>query len=176
MKMRFELIRDLMLRLDEKVELNVGNCDAVLEAQIEKSPLPMDLKRVFQWSWANNYGTVGNYRIHSVKDAFANERFDLLIKANMIGIGSARNGDMLVVRFSNENCEVGFLNHIELAVAIDEDKAPHDFYVKVCGTLDELLFRLIEDRYLPIDYWAALELSELHSELQKEDQRPDSTV
>jgi hypothetical protein len=171
--MRFELIRDLMQRLDARGGLSVDHCDAALAARIEELPLPLDLKRIFQWSWANKSYRVGKYRISSVKDAFSSEWFDLLIKANMIEIGSALNGDMLVVQFSNKNCEVGLLNHIELAVAIDEGKLPQDFYVKVCGTLDELLYRLVEDRHVPIDYWAARELSELQSEMQKEDQSPD---
>jgi hypothetical protein len=168
-RMRYELIRDLMRRLDEKWGLKVGNCEAALAEKIEKLPLPLHLKRIFQWSWANKWAQVGNHRISSVKEAFTNEWFDLLINANMVEIGSAISGDMLVVLFSQEKCEVGFLNHIELAVAIDEGKNPRDFYVRVCGSLDELLYRFVEDRYLPLDYDTALESAQLQSEMDKDD-------
>ncbi len=168
MDVRYNLIRDLMHRLGERSNLAVGHCDAELAERIEKLPIPMRLKRVFQWAWLTKSGHVGVYWLNSTQDVLSQQWSDLLIKAEMLDIGSARNGDELVLRFSNDENEVGFLNHVELAVAADEGKDPRDFYTKVCGSLDELLLRLVEHKYLPLDYWVATELNELKLDMQKD--------
>jgi hypothetical protein len=165
--MRYELIRDLLHHLDTKYDLAVGNCEAELANRIKSLPLPLGLKHVFMWSWPTKSAQAGRYYIYRVPDVFSGEWFGLLLESRMLGIGSAANGDELVVKFSQEDCEVGFLDHVELAVAIDEGKSPATFYTKVCASLDDLLLRLVEGKFLPIDYWSACDLNELKAERQK---------
>ncbi len=157
---RYNLIHDLTHHLDEKGVFSVGNCDSDLSARIEKLSLPIDLKRVFQWTWANKGGRLGEwkYYLDSTETIFSCEWFDRLLAAKMLEIGSAANGDSLVIKFSDESCEVGLLNCIEL---VGEEAAdPNGFYVTVSESLDDLLLRMVEDKFLPIDYWSARQFSE----------------
>ena len=157
--MRHFLIRDLMLYLDRDGVLGVDHCNKELADRIEKLPLPLDLKRTFQWNWATKYADLGRYRFKRVDQVFSGEYFEQLLAAQMIEIGTAHDGSNLVVRFTSEDCEVGLLDGDNLAG--EEFAAPANYYVMVCGSLDELLFRLAENRFLPIDYCSASDLRDL---------------
>ena len=157
--MRHFLIRDLMLHLDRDGVLGVDHCKKELADRIEKLALPLNLKRTFQWNWATRYADLGKYRINSVDEVFSGEYFTQLLAAQMLEIGSACDGSNLVVRFTSEECEVGLLDGATLAG--EEFATPANHYVKVCGSLDELLFRLAEKMFLPADYCSACDLREL---------------
>jgi hypothetical protein len=145
--------------LDRNGALGVEKCKKELADRIEKLPLPLDLKRAFQWNWATKSARINKYRFEPLENAFSCEYFDRLLAARMIEICTALNGDPVVVHFTREDCEVGILEAVKLAG--EENAAPLDFYVKVCGSLDELLFRLAENMFLPIDYYSACNLHEL---------------
>jgi hypothetical protein len=82
----------------------------------------------------------------------------------MIPIGAARNGDPLVLSFPFEDrCEVGLVSHEHLWS--DDDFDARVAYVCVTKTVEEYLLRSVEGKYLPIDYYAAQELSELRREM-----------
>ena len=158
-EIRFDLISDLLHHLDKGGSLGIATCSVELQAFIEGLDLPMNLKRIFQWRWASTWANVGTYRIGSVEEVFYGEWFDRLYSDRMLKIGSAKNGDAVVVRVLDDRCEVGLINSAEFAG--DEDLPPGHFYVGVCGGLDDLLFRLAEGKFLPVDYFSALQLSQL---------------
>ena len=167
-KIHYELIRDLMLHLGRSYGFVVDNCNAETATRIESLPLPMNLKRVFQWTWINDRQCdFGVYRLDKTSDIFSTEWFERLIRSNMLEIGSACNGDNLILKFSSVDCEVGLLNGSRFA-GEEEDTDPEAFYVKVCGSLDELLLRLAEKQFLPYDYVSAQALADLKSEIEKE--------
>jgi hypothetical protein len=151
-----------MLHLDRAGALGVDNCDAALAAKIETLHLPLSLKRIFQWCWASKSAQIGKYYFKSTSAVFSGEWFERLLDSNMLHIGSALNGDALIVQFSDKECEVGLFDSTTFAG--EDDGSPRDFYVRICWSLDELLSRLADNAFLPIDHQSASELAELRKE------------
>jgi hypothetical protein len=83
----------------------------------------------------------------------------------MLPIGSAINGDLLVLSFTEESCEVGLVSHDEFW----EDGDARSAYVAVTPSIDEFLWRAAEGRYLPIDFYAADELQEMRKKIAPEE-------
>lgn len=163
--MRPELIRDLFIYLDRGNDLKVGNCPPKANQTLEEMPLPIDLKRVLQWYWTNNGSKVGAYNLFSVEEILARDDLSRLLALQMLQIGFAANGDPLVLRFSEAECEVGLLSHDQFW---SEEEFTEDMYAKVTGSIDEFLWRAAEGRYLPVDYYAAAELLEMRREADGE--------
>lgn len=157
--LNLELTRDLLHHLDRSGDLGLVTCEKALSEQVEKLPIPMKLKRVLQWTWPAKTAYALKFPIYGLKEILSNEWLDRLLAAEMIQISSSKSGDQIVVSFASESCEVGFVNCIELAG--DEEISPRAIYVPFCSGLDEFLFRLAEQRYMPVDYVAAVELLEM---------------
>lgn len=160
--MRADLIRDLFQHLDADGSLQVGNCPASASRTLEELALPVSLKRVLQWYWTNRGGEVGPYSLYSVEEFLSNEDFSKLIAASMITIGFAANGDPLVLRFSEERCEVGLISHDEFWPDGGEAKSA---YSVVTASIEEYLWRAAEGHYLPVDSYAASQLVEMRTEI-----------
>ncbi len=159
--MRTDLIRDLFQHLDADGSLQVGRCPNDADLALEKLPLPLGLKRVLQWYWPTRGGQLGAYTVYSVEECLANADLPSLILANMFPIGCAANGDPLVVCFNEKQCAVGLVSHDQFW---EENANPKTTYVEVTASIDELLWRAAEGRYLPVDYYAASELVEMRKE------------
>lgn len=162
--MRTNLISDLFEHLDADGSLEVGNCPEAANRTLEAMPLPIDVKRVLQWYWTNAGGEVGGYTLHSVEESLVNDDLPKLVPVGMFPIGYAANGDPLVLCFTEERCAVGLVSHDLLW---EEEGSPSEAYVEVTGSIEEFLWRAVEGRYLPVDYYAASELLEMRKELDK---------
>ena len=159
--MRTELIRDLFIYLDRDHSLAVGRCPEKAKHALEEMPLPIDVKRILQWYWTNTGGSVGAYTLYGVEELLTKDDQPRLLAMGMLQIGFAANGDLLVLRFTEESCAVGLISHDEFwSEDCDEDY----IYAEVTGSVDEFLWRAAEGRYLPIDYYAAIELIEMRRE------------
>jgi hypothetical protein len=157
-EIRYNLINDLMHHLDRNGALNLIACDQEQKAFIEALDMPMMLKRMFQWQWASTWADVGTYSMAPVAQIFSGEWFHRLFACGMLSLGSAKNGDNLLLRMHPDRYEMGLLNSTQFA-GEDADASPEPYYVKICDSLDELLLRLVENRFLPIDYDSAVELN-----------------
>ncbi|HWE40781.1 MAG TPA: hypothetical protein VG406_29845 [Isosphaeraceae bacterium] len=83
---------------------------------------------------------------------------------SMVPIGSARNGDPLVIRVIGEKeYEVGLVSHDQLWG--NPDLEAGRAYVRVTSSLEEFLVRSAEGMYLPIDYYAAKDLAEVRASI-----------
>jgi hypothetical protein len=163
--MRTDLISDLFHHLNSAHKLGVGKCDKATHEKLERLEIPMDLRRTLQWYWTTLGGEVGGYELHSVNSIFQHEDFKQLSKYKMIPIGSAANGDILVINYQQENPAIGLVSHDELW----ESKGnPLEVYEVVTASIDEYLFRAVEKMYLPIDYYAARELNALKREMKSQ--------
>ncbi len=161
--MRSELIGDLLRHLDSDQGLKIGRCDKSTHEKLELLEIPLELKRSLQWNWTTSGGEMGDYSLDSVNSIFRHEDFDLLVKHKMIPIGSAINGDILVISYENENPAIGLVSHDELW---EMEVSPRDVYETVTESIDEFLFRAAEKMYLPFDYYSARELNELRREMK----------
>jgi len=162
--MRYELVKDLLHHLDSNGSLGIGNAEEKTTAILEELQIPIDLKRLLQWYWTKNGGQVGPYTLYSINKIPANDDYDQLLNYKMIPVGFAANGDILVIRFLDENCSVGLVSHDELR---EGESDPIEAYAEVTPSIDEYLWRAAESRYLPIDFYAASELVELRKSLSE---------
>ena len=61
----------------------------------------------------------------------------------MVPVGSARNGDLLVINFDGKaSAQIGLVSHDELW---EGDDPPGDLYVPVSDSVDEYLYRAAEE-------------------------------
>jgi hypothetical protein len=156
--MRYELAKDLLHHLDSDGSLGIGNADTKTTAILEDLQIPLDLKRLLQWSWTTRGGQVGPYVLYSVNEIPSNDDYEQLLKYRMIPVGYAANGDILVIHFVDEKYAVGLVSHDEFW---EGESDPLQAYAEVTPSIDEYLWRAAESRYLPIDFYSAIELVEL---------------
>jgi hypothetical protein len=162
--MRTELIRDLLWHLEANNALQLGNADERTTENLESLDIPMKLRRVLQWHWTTSGGEVGPYTLYPVHEILKDEYFEQLFKFAMLPIGYAMNGDILVIRFQGEGCCVGLVSHDQLW---EGETDPDAAFVEIVGSVEEYLWRSVERRYLPTDYYSAIELDNLKEEIAK---------
>lgn len=162
--MRMAVIRDLFQHLDRDGSLQLGDCSDAEKRKVEEMTLPRDVKHVLQRDWPTRGAEVGGYNLYTVKEILASEDLPRLLAVSMIQIGFARNGDLLVLSFSDDRCAVGLVSHDELWEDLEGD--PREMYVEVTGSIEEYLWRAAEGRYLPVDIYAADELLEMRREVE----------
>ncbi len=160
--MRYELITDLLHHLDASESLKIGYADEKNTEILEQLPIPLDLKRLLQWSWTTCGGQVGSYFLDSVNQIPVNDDYERLLRHKMLPIGYAANGDIVVLRFDTAECSVGLVSHDQLW---EGESDPDEAYVELTASIDQYLWRVTEGRYLPIDFYAASEWEELRREL-----------
>lgn len=165
-EIRHTLINDLMHHIDRNGALGLRECDPELRHFIEALEMPMMLKRMFQWNWVSTAADVGIYSLMPLTHVFSDEWFQRLFACGMLSLGYARNGDRVILRMFPDRYEMGLLNSTQFA-GEDDDASPEPFYAKICSSLDELLLRLVENRFLPMDYDSAFELNQLKQEMEE---------
>jgi hypothetical protein len=161
--MRAGVCSEFLHHLDSDGELKVGHSSKRFAACLEKANLPWDLQHLLRFDWPQRSGYLAHLRFNSAKEILADEFLGDLLKHHFLPIGSAPNGDMLVVRFDSDRCEVGFLTHEEYW---DQKEDPVKIYEPIAPTLESLLFRIVEGRYIPTDYYAAKEFNAFLTEDQ----------
>jgi hypothetical protein len=161
--MRAGVCSEFLHHLDFDGELKVGHCSRRFAAWLEKANLPWDLQHLLRFNWPQRSGYLAHLRFNSAREILADEFLVDLLKHHFLPIGSAPNGDMLVVRFDSDRCEVGFLTHEEYW---DQKQDPVKIYEPIAATLESLLFRIVEGRYIPTDYYAAKEFNAFLAEDQ----------
>lgn len=158
--MRDTLVTELIHYLESKEEdadWELEDCPKELSAQLEQLTIPLDLKRMLQWNWPNTSAFVYSYSLESVASICSHDYLQVLMKHGCFPIGSAGNGDEIVVRFTEDDVgAVGFASHDQLWEHPDEFD-PAKGFARIAHSLEEFLFRLAEGLYLPHDFHAAEE-------------------
>lgn len=166
LRMRDNLIDDLFRHLELRGDVGLGSPSSEETATIEDLPLPLELKRILQWKWPIQFGQVGPYSLYGVSDLLSDEDLMQLIEAGMVPIGYAINGDPLVIKFSANHHQVGLISHDEYWE--NRSAGPEKCYAKVASSLDELLWRAAEGKFLQIDFYATSELIEMKAETESD--------
>jgi len=148
--MNMNLCRDFISYLDQGGSLKSGNAPKNIEQWLEELNLPIDLLRFMQWSWPQTDCQMAHIRIRSSAP---------LLRQNFLNVGSAPNGDWFVIDFSTEACAPGFITHEEWSPWNDNSEDPRQFFQPIARTFDAFLYRIVEERYLPFDYYAAKEFN-----------------
>ena len=163
--MHSELISDLVHHLDyaREEDLRVGNCDKRLSDEIESWDIPMDLKRLLQWSWFNDL-FVGGHDLNSVAQIVDDRDRQRFMSDRLLGIGSCANGDMIAVDFREDECPVRFVSH---DILWESETRPRECSVLIFKSLAEFLLRIVEDKFIPIDYDSGCEFRHVVDEMAK---------
>ena len=112
-----------------------------------------------QWDWPQADCQIAHISIQSSTSFYADEATSPLLKHKFLNVGSAPNGDTFVIDFSNEACTPGFITHEEWSPWDNELQDPRQFFQPIGRTFDSFLYRVVEGKYLPTDYYAAREFN-----------------
>jgi hypothetical protein len=163
--MNSDLCKEFMSHLDDG-SLDVGNAPENVAAWLEKSKLPMDLLRFLQWHWPRKTAPLLHLLIWSADRIMEDDLTAKLMKHRLVPVGNAPNGDYLVLDFTKGKCVPGF---VATQVDWDEKAAgkPREWFTPLARSLESLLFRLVEQRYVPMDFPAARDFNEFLAEERK---------
>jgi hypothetical protein len=114
------------------------------------------LDHLIRFDWPQKSGYLAHLRVSSAKEILDGNLLPDLLPHRFLPIGSAPNGDSLVVRFDADQCEVGFISHEEYWEHKDD---PGSVYQPIGRTLESLLYKVVDGRYIPTDYYAAKEFN-----------------
>jgi hypothetical protein len=158
--MKKSVCSEFIHHLDQDGGLECGNAPEHIKAWFENLDLPTDLLRFMQWEWPQTDGFIAHIRILSSASLFAAKTTHALMKHKFMNAGSAPNGDMFVIDFSTEACAPGFITHEEWRPWSDEPKDPRKFFQPIARSFESFLFRVVEGRYIPTDYYAARDFND----------------
>jgi len=153
--MNQSLCREFIQHLDRDESLKSGYAPEHIINWFEKLGLPWDLLRFMQWDWPQTNCRIAHIAIKSSASLYADEATAHLLKNKFLNAGSAPNGDWFVIDFSTEACVPGFITHEEWSPWSREPENPRQFFQPIARSFDSFLYRVVESRYLPTDYYAA---------------------
>ena len=162
------LLDDLLHFLEKQGDIALGDHHPEVLSTVEGLALPGSIDGLLRHGyWPSegfDAGTAGPHTLFGLRES-VEDLGDLaaFARAQMFPIGAAPNGDPLVLMASGDKVEVGLVSH-DLFWE-DEVSDPSEAYVMVASSLEEYLWRIVEKRYLPLDYYAAKELAQLRTYL-----------
>lgn len=166
--MNSDVCREFFYHLNLDRSLDVGSSPEAVVDWLKKIELPRGLKHLLMHSWPQSSGFVaGRVHVHSALSLTSNDLTNEILKHRLLNIGSAPNGDFLVIDLTTDNCVPGFISHSEWSPYYSEPGNPRDFLQPIARSFDSFLYRLVEERYLPTDYYAA----KAHNQFLREEER-----
>lgn len=158
------LLSEFIYHLDSDDSMKLGHAPKNVQAWLEEVGLPMDLLRFLQWDWPQVDSQIGHIAVLSSKNLMADEQTEKLLGHKFLQLGSAPNGDLFVLDVSTEQCRPGFITHEEYW---DHEDNPKEVFEPIARSLESLLYRIVEGRYLPTDYYAVKDFNAFLREEQK---------
>ena len=162
--MNHSLCREFIQHLDRDDSLKSDNAPEHIKNWLEELGLPMDLLRFMQWDWPQTDCQIAHIAICSSTSIYDDEVTRHLLQHKFLNAGSAPNGDWFVVDYTTEACVPGFITHEEWSPWDDDSGDPRQFFQPIARTFESFLYRVVEDRYLPTDYYAAREFNQFLDE------------
>ena len=135
-------------------DVDIGHAPPEIDAWLESISMPIDLKRLLQWSWPQTPITIGNIEFTDSVGIFHFDRRDDLIRDSLFPIGHGLNGDLFLIDFSLQSNPVGFLGLQELY----DDKSFRDVFQPSYRTLASYFHRVMLGHFLPFDYYEAKDM------------------
>jgi hypothetical protein len=117
----------------------------------------VELSSLFANSWVKKETGCGVYTLYPVDQIAEGDDTQRLIDQGYLLIGSAGNGDLLVVSLTSKDlleCPIGLVSHEDFW---GSDLRAQECLAPVCPNLLDLLYRAVEEKYLPLDYFVAIE-------------------
>ena len=150
------LLTEFIYHLDVNQDMEIGHAPEDVIAWIEGLGLPMSIRRFLQWAWPQVDSQIGHIAIMSSAKVRSNDLANQFTSQKLLWLGSAGNGDFFVLDYSTEQCIPGFITHEECWTGTGVlNKELRQYFQPIAPTLESLLYRLVERRYVPRDYYAA---------------------
>lgn len=153
--MNQNLCSEFIHHLDRDGSLECGPAPESVQKWLEGFDLPVDLHRFLRWSWPQTDGYIAHIRVHSSATLRSHDATAPLLKHKLLHAGNAPNGDFFVIDFSTEACIPGFVTHEEWDPWSEEPEDPRSYLEPIARSFESFLYRAVEGRYLPRDYYAA---------------------
>jgi hypothetical protein len=161
-----DVLSEFIHHLDLDGGMKVGHAPKEVEDWFEGLGLPMDMLRFLQWDWPQVDSQIGHIAVFSSQNIMKNKDTPRLLMHRFLPLGSAPNGDLFVIDISTGQCVPGFISH-DAYWGYEDTVNPREIFQAIARSLESLLYKLIEFRYVPTDYYAAKEFNEfLKSEEQ----------
>lgn len=90
-------------------DADIGRAPPKIEAWIDSLAMPIDLKRMLQWTWPSTPILIGNVEFTDPVGMFHFDHRDKMIEESLFPIGQGINGDPFLIDFSTPAGPVGFL-------------------------------------------------------------------
>jgi hypothetical protein len=150
------ILSEFIHHLNFNQEMEIAHApDDVIE-WIEGLGLPMSIQRFLQWDWPQVDSQIGHIAIMSSAHVCSNDWVDDFASQKFLWLGTAPNGDFFVLDYSTEQCIPGFITHEECWNGNGGMKAElRRYFQPIARSFASLLYRLVEMRYVPTDYYAA---------------------
>lgn len=165
--MNHELCGEFINHLDKNETLKCEHAPKNIQKWLHGLGLPNGLLNFMLWTWPQTEGQIGHISILPSVSLQADEATDHLLKHKFLNAGSAPNGDLFVIDFSTEACVPRFITHEEWSPSSDEPHDPRKFFQPIARTFESFLYRVVEGRYVPTDYYAAKEFNKFLADEQK---------
>lgn len=94
-------------------------------------------------------GVVRLYAPSSIKRH--NDRYPIMVRQGFLQVGSALNGDPVVVQFSRRSGKTGYLSHEELWS--DESESPEQYFLPVSDSFGAFVAFAVQIDRCPMDYY-----------------------
>jgi len=97
-------------------------------------------------------GVVRLYAPSSIKRE--NNQYPIMVRRGFLQVGSATNGDPVVVQFSRRTGKTGYLSHDELWS--DEPEDPNGYFLPVSDSLGAFVALAVQIEMCPLDYYGTM--------------------
>ena len=156
------LLYNYLHHFDRKAR--VGPASSKLRDWLESLALPALVHELMSTSWPQRPGSLGAFYIKSSTELAKDQDLPRLLDHGLLKIGSGPNGDLLVLDLKTEDLVPGVVEHGKFWGQEPEDDDPRAFHEPIARTFASLFFRVDEERYVPCDYWAAVDFNAFMSE------------
>jgi hypothetical protein len=157
--MNGHLCGEFLCHLDKDGSLKCGHAPEHMKKWLEELNLPMNFLRFMQWSWPQSDGYIAHVSVLSSTSIYTAEATSPLLKHKVLNAGFAPNGDWFVIDYSTEACVPGFITHEEWCPWSAETEDARAFFQPIARSFESFLYRAVERRYLPRDYYVAKEFN-----------------
>jgi len=157
--MNDDLCRDFIFHLDKDNSLQCGEAPDNIQTWLEGLNLPLNLLRFMRWYWPQSDCKIAHYKILSSQSIYVHEVTPIFLEFDLLNIGWAPNGDWLVIDFSKEACEPGFIPFALWNPEATKLEDPRTSFQAISRSLDAFLYRAMEGLFLPFDSYAAENLN-----------------
>lgn len=158
------LCTSFLLHLDREGVLDCGEASPEIREWLKTLGLPNCLRFLLEDTWPRENFSLAGLNLFSLTKIRASSFTAPVLERGFLAIGTAANGDFLVIDVSSPDCTSGFIDHSSWSPWVDEPGNPRDFFEPIAPTFERFLSLVVEHRFIPRDYYDARGFNRLKSD------------